>query len=260
MKYKLKFFCLILCFSSWNHISALTLADLFPTLDEQQIARLKQEGVLRSNDAMPEELPYLPRIEPFLSMQKKLSEKNPKSNLEAVYYVRNLPAAPVLKLQNSFLKVSTLTGLEFYSRSEKAVKTLIYELYAIDEKTSEKIPDLSISKPTPEISFPIFQDDETFGKVHYQMTMRYHAGPVLSVHIENIQPLKKGIFTMAKERESELYMSIIPVGNDLVIYALSSIRQAPPSFVKKNADESLFNRMDAYKNWTVSRFKAARAG
>ncbi len=260
MKYKLKFFGFILCFLSWNPLSALTLADLFPSLDEKQISLLKQEGVLRSSDFKVEELPYLPHLEPFLSIQKELITKKAKTNLEAVYYVRNLPLASILKLQNSFLKVSTLTGLEFYSRSEKTVKTLIYELYAIDEKTSEKIPDLSISKPTTQISFPIFQDDETFGKVHYQMTMNYHPGPVLSVHIENIQPLKKGIFTMAQEGESELFMSIIPVGNDLIIYALSSIRQSPPSFVKKNANESLFHRMDAYKNWTISRCKAALAG
>lgn len=260
MKHFLRFFFFIpSLFFAGDFLSALTLADRLSQLSPQQITQLKQEGFLRSSSDKAEDLFYLPKTEPFLSIQKDLASKQNKTNLEAVYYIPNMPMPSALRLQNSLLKITTLAGLQYYSRSEKIVKTLIYELYPVDEKTLQKTADPSVSKITSKISFRVFQDDETFGKAHYQITMTYYPSAIFSVHIKNIQPLKKGIFTMAKEGESELFMNIIPVDNDLLIYALSSTRQAPPAFVKKNADESLFNRMDAYKNWIITRYKAASA-
>lgn len=236
---------------------SFSLSGLFPQLSQTELDTLVSEGSLRESVSAPQDLNYLPNVPLFLSFQDYLTGIPTKSNLDVIYYIPNVGQVPTLKLLNSLLQISTLSGLEFFSRSEKKVKTLIYDVFVIDKPSTsmEKHPDPVLQKVSPETNLFIQQDDETFGKAIYQVTVSYSPENSIGLRIVNLEPLKKGLITMAKEGEFNFFMGLFPVGNDLVIYGITTNKNTPPAFVKKQADASLYNRLDAFKSWIVQRYK-----
>jgi hypothetical protein len=230
------------------------LKQVIPTLNDDTALMVTSDLGLKVMSNQTGQLQYFPGAPALQPLKQKLLGMSTKSNVESVYYIEVEGKVDTLALYNNLLKVSSLKGLQFYSRSEKKVKTLINNCWVIDGANSiQNLPDLQVNRISEPTDFFMYQDEETFGKNNYQVQTFVDIKTGWQVlAIANTTPLKKGIITMAQPDEMQLYLCVLPMKSGFLFYGLTATKEAPPSFVRKNAEESLQNRLAAFKEWVTT--------
>jgi hypothetical protein len=189
-------------------------------------------------------------------LRESIGESRSKTFVEALYYIPTLTDASQLALVNSLLKISTLSGLQYYSRSEKITKTLIYSVSIIGEPGSKDfLPDLTVTQVPEQITFLFNQDDETFGAADYEALLQTdRRSGEISIAITNLDPLKQSVIKVADVRGMHTYLLAIPCDEGVLLYGLITNAKAAPSIIRNRMNESLLNRLDALKLWFVERY------
>ncbi|MGL4524914.1 MAG: DUF6675 family protein [Spirochaetia bacterium] len=228
---------------------------LFPQMTDAQKAVLLQDGSIKENPEKPTALSLLPSTTLAQSILPELITANTKTNAFSLYYIPSSHKPLPANFLNIAMDVSSLSGLLYFSRSEKKEKVLIYSV-SITE--NEKIKNTLIPKLGAISSFVITQNDETFGIAQYSVKIQSNKTGEILFQITNLDPLKQGLITVAKPGAFNFFLGLIPTNTGVLIYGLSSNLGAPPAFVKKKADESLFNRIDAFKNWIFKAYNQAK--
>lgn len=234
----------------------MSLMELGYTSDN--VAKLLNGDRLSATAGATQELYFMPKSLLINSIRQSLISKAPTTLVEAAYYIPKIKANSISSLYNSLLDVKTLEGLEFYSRSEKKVKVLVYSAFTVDAVGSKTPMAVNkISNIPAEYSFIINQDDETFGNAYYNVLINNDRKTnEIAMRITNVSSLKQKGIKMAGVGDMQTCIISIPLKNGLLVYNLATNKKSPPSFVKDKMNQSLLNRLDAYKNWIVARYKA----
>lgn len=244
------FLCLSIGLIAHNIFSIVPLTSL--DLSEEIINSLITEGKVTSTGNNLDAISLLPSALLNNDLLEQLTTIKAKSIIESLFLLPDLTGARQLKLYQALMDVYSLEGLEFYSRSEKKLKTLIFEAYLVDSFTSKQ--PVEPPKPNTIESFwrgTLVQDDETFGPKHYDIIIRANNDEILMT-TQNLEKLTQGIITTAKPHEMLVAIYLIQTNQGLLIYQLMANAQGIPKMVQKKAYTSLFNRHEAYKNWIAS--------
>jgi len=149
--------------------------------------------------------------------------------------------------------ISTLTGIQYYSSSRKAMRVFYEYSSIIDGPTTKKsVPDPVFNQTPGTLTFFTRQKDLTFGDNIY----RYYntsTQDVLFSSVENITTLNFGIIPVISKGNLHLVMSAIDCGDSILIYAVSIAKVAAVSGLSDKISNSFSNRAQALLDWFSDR-------
>ena len=247
------FFALILGLLPVAEGFALQLEDLLP---DAQVKQLLQSGAIDRERFDTANLSMIPRYE---SLQKILNADrqsvDPNITVEALRLYRkrssqgNWTASERTELYNGIVAISTLKGLEYFSKSRNAMH-LLYETSTVIDGPASKNPrpDPVFSQPPATLSVYVRQKDLTFGDNIYQFT--YYAGESSFIVVQdNITGLTYGPVTVINKNKLRSVVAVFDCGPYLLVYAASMAKASMIPGMKQRAGESIFNRANALLLW-----------
>jgi len=156
-------------------------------------------------------------------------------------------------LFNQLLAISTLTGIQYYSESRKAMR-IFYE-------SSTVIDDPAKKKPQPDPTFAVCPDslalyarqkDLTFGDNIYRF--EYHTdADIILFSQENLSSMNLGIIPAISKNKFRTVMAVIDAGDSLLIYAAAMAKTASVPGMGDRIGSSFTNRVKAILKWFVGR-------
>jgi len=156
-------------------------------------------------------------------------------------------------LFNQLVALSSLTGIQYYSESRKAMR-IFYE-------SSRVIDDPAKKKPQPDPTFAVCPDslalyarqkDLTFGDNIYRF--EFHAGAdIIFFSQENLSSMNLGIIPAIGKNKFRTVMAVIDAGDSLLIYAAAMAKTASVPGMGDRIGSSFTNRVKAILKWFVGR-------
>jgi hypothetical protein len=160
-------------------------------------------------------------------------------------------------LLNQLLALSTLTGIQYYSESRKAMR-IFYESSTVIEDPVKK-------KPLPDPSFAVCPDslvlyarqkDLTFGDNIYRF--EYHTGAdIIFFSQENLSSMNAGIIPAIGKNKFRTVMAVIDAGDSLLIYGAAMAKAVSIPGMGDRIGASFTNRVKAILKWFVDKAPAA---
>ncbi|MDR0427359.1 MAG: hypothetical protein LBH12_02020 [Dysgonamonadaceae bacterium] len=162
-----------------------------------------------------------------------------------------------LALLNETLALSTLKGIEYFSKTRGKMRPLYNESVVIDNPENRKIlKDTMLSSLPEEIRIYAKQKDTTFGENIYQYNY-YVKDDILTFVQRNLSPIRYGFISVADKNKLCSVVAIIDAGDYLLVYALSMADVTSISLFKKRMNESFSNRAKAIMKWFSNRADTA---
>ena len=154
-----------------------------------------------------------------------------------------------VNLYNGILALSTLKGLQYYSRSHGAMRTLYETSSVIDGPSGNMpLPDPVYSEPPAELTVFARQKDSSFGDNVYQYD--YHTAPGALIFIQkNLTSLTYGIIPAIRKNNLRSVFAVFDAGNYLLVYAVSMAKAASVPGMNSRVGDSFANRANAIFNW-----------
>jgi len=150
---------------------------------------------------------------------------------------------------NQLTALSTLTGIQYYSASRKAMR-VFYESSTVIDNPTEK-------KPLPDPAFAVLpnshilyarQRDLTFGDNIYRF--EYHAGAdIIFFSQENLSSMSAGIIPAIGKNKFRTVLAVIDTGDTLLIYAAAMAKTASVPGLGDRIGSSFTNRVKAILKW-----------
>ncbi len=241
---------MVLVFTSFTlSAQTQTLTSLGFSVDQQTALRTGEP--LQSTVKTVSEMALLPQGMLQQTLLTTVNTRGSKDVIESLTLIPTPRLISPLVLLNGLLDAPAMSGMKFYSRSEKATITLIYEAFVIAGASDRQRIDPPQLRTLPEtFEMFIWQDDETFGEKVYKITVATHpaSGEILLFNI-NVDKLTQGPITMAQPGDMRSLGWFIPTNEGLLVYQVVVNTQGVPGFVRKKAHESMFNRLNAYITW-----------
>jgi hypothetical protein len=150
---------------------------------------------------------------------------------------------------NQMTAISTLTGIQYYSSSRKAMRTFYEYSGIIDGPVTKKpLSDPVFTKPPAALTVFARQKDLTFGDNIYRYEYINTADVILFTQ-ENITALNYGIIPVIGKSNLRSVMAVVDGGEFILVYAASMAKAASvPGFSGKISD-SFSNRSKAIIRW-----------
>jgi hypothetical protein len=241
---------------------ALSLESLLP---EAQVRQLLQTGSLDRERFDTSELNMVPRYATLERRIETLRQSiDPNITVESMrLYKKPAGAASVWttaernNLYNGIVAVSTLKGIEYFSKRRNAMR-LLYETSSVINNPTEKTPldDPSYDTPPAETSLCVRQKDLTFGDNVYQFIYYADESSFIVVQ-ENITAMNYGPVPVVGRNNLKSVVAVLDCGPYLLVYAASMAKASMIPGMKQRAGESIFNRANALLLWFTG--KANRA-
>ena len=153
--------------------------------------------------------------------------------------------------------VSSMEGIEYYSNSEKKMKTLYSQSYTIDNlEDKNRIPD-NVDGSAENLSVYAFQEDGSFGDNYYQIDYRQRENEV-SMVIRLMEPLKYGLVTAVKANNLVFNIDVLDKGSYLVMYVGAKVKFPAISLLENKLNKSFGSRITALHNWFKSSYISAK--
>lgn len=153
--------------------------------------------------------------------------------------------------------VSSMEGIEYYSNSEKKMKTLYSQSYTVDNlKDKNRIAD-KVEGSADNLSIYAFQEDTSFGDNYYQIDYRQRENEV-SMVIRLVEPLKYGLITAVKANNLVFNIDVLDKGDYLVMYIGAKVRFPAISFLENKLNKSFGSRITALHDWFTSHYISAK--
>jgi len=156
-------------------------------------------------------------------------------------------------LFNQLLAISTLTGIQYYSESRKAMR-IFYESSTVIDDPARKNP---MPDPTFTVcpdSFALYarQKDLTFGDNIYRF--EYHTGAdIIFFSQENLSSMNLSIIRAIGKNKFRTVLAIIDAGDSLLIYTAAMAKTASVPGMGDRIGASFTNRVKAILKWFVGR-------
>lgn len=153
--------------------------------------------------------------------------------------------------------VSSMEGIEYYSNSEKKMKTLYSQSYTVDNlKEKNRIAD-KVEGSADNLSIYAFQEDGSFGDNYYQIDYHQRENEV-SMVIRLVEPLKYGLITAVKANNLVFNIDVLDKGDYLVMYIGAKVRFPAISLLENKLNKSFGSRITALHDWFESRYISAK--
>ena len=153
--------------------------------------------------------------------------------------------------------VSSMEGIEYYSNSEKKMKTLYFQSYTVDNlKDKNRIAD-KVEGSADNLSIYVFQEDGSFGDNYYRIDYRQRENEV-SMVIRLVEPLKYGLITAVKANNLVFNIDVLDKGNYLVMYIGAKVRFPAISLLENKLNKSFGSRITALHDWFESNYISAK--
>ena len=242
---------------------AFPLESLLP---ETQVKELVRSGSIDRERFDLASLGMIPRY----GVLEKLLEENrrsvdPNITVESLRLYKkpsgtqaeNWTAAERTALYNGIVAISTLKGLEYFSKSRNKMR-LLYESSAVVDSPEGKNsrPDPVYRSPPAELSLYVRQKDLTFGDNVYKFSY-YSNDSSFIVLQENLSALNYGLVSVVAKNKLKSVVAIFDCGPYLLIYTASLAKASMLPGMKQRAGESISNRANALLGWFTG--KADRA-
>ena len=232
---------------------ALPLESLLPDV---QVKQLLQSGAIDRERFDTTSFGMVPRFDAL----ERLIETNrrsidPNVTVESLRLYKkqssqgNWTASERTALYNGITAVSTLKGIEYFSKSRNAMR-LLYETSAVIDSPTGKNPrpDPVFSQPPATLNVYVRQKDLTFGDNIYEFS--YIAGESSFIVVQdNITGLSYGPVTVIGKNKLKSVVAIFDCGPYLLVYAASMAKASMVPGMKQRAGESIFNRANALLLW-----------
>lgn len=234
-------------------------------VSESTAAALVQDGFVRKTAYRENvtSLPLLPRLlladeadrywggdtAPFVSetlFLHKKSEEN-ESDKDGVSVISTI-----------LRSLSRLEGIEYYSNSRKAMRTLYRKSYVVESE------DNRIKREDPKdgsadgVSLVAIQEDLTFGEYAYQYTYR-QTDDTVAFYSKNIDSLYYGIFRIIRSGNLRIALVIHDLGDYLLVYNLTRADFLAVPGMEKKLNASFSSRADAVYAWFIDEYEKNRS-
>ncbi|MBQ8384989.1 MAG: hypothetical protein IKA80_03780 [Spirochaetaceae bacterium] len=141
-----------------------------------------------------------------------------------------------------------MEGIEYYSNSEKQMKTLYSQSYTIDNPDDgNRIPD-QLDGSADNLSVYAFQEDGSFGKNYYRIDYRQRENEV-SMVIRLEDSLKYGFITAVKPNNLVFNIDVLDKGEYLVMYIGAKVKFPAISMLENKLNKSFGSRITALHDW-----------
>jgi hypothetical protein len=156
-------------------------------------------------------------------------------------------------LFNQLLALSTLTGIQYYSESRKAMRVFYESSTVIDDPAGKKpLPDPSFAVCPDSLVLFARQKDLTFGDNIYRF--EYHTGAdIILFSQENLSSMNAGIIPAIGKNKFRSVMAVIDAGDTLLVYAVAMAKTASIPGMGDRIGASFTNRVKAILKWFVGR-------
>jgi len=156
-------------------------------------------------------------------------------------------------LFNQLAALSTLSGIQYYSESRKAMRTF-YEYSRVIDSPSAKnpLPDPVFAAPPAALTLYARQKDLTFGDNIYSFS--YHSGADALIFVqENLTAMNAGIIPAVGKNRFRTVMAVIDTGDELLIYAAAMAKTVSLPGMGERIGASFSNRVQAILKWFEGR-------
>jgi len=156
-------------------------------------------------------------------------------------------------LFNQILALSTLTGLEYYSTTRSAMRTL-YEFSTVidDPRTKKMTADPVFEQPPRQLSLYARQKDLSFGDNIYRYDYTVNDDAFFFLQ-ENITSLSYGIVPAVGKNKLRTVLAVIDCGDSLLIYAVSMAKAVSVPGISGKVGDSFRTRAEAVLGWFTGR-------
>jgi len=157
------------------------------------------------------------------------------------------------RLFNQLLAISTLTGIQYYSESRKAMRIFYESSTVIDDPSKKRpLPDPAFAVCPDSLTLYARQKDLTFGDNIYRF--EYHTGAdIIFFSQENISSMTLGIIQAIGRNRFRTVMAVIDAGDTLLIYTAAMAKTASVPGMGDRVGSSFTNRVKAILKWFVGR-------
>ena len=243
----------MLSFLQGTGIFALPLENLLP---ETQVKQLMQSGAIdreRFDASTPGMVPRFAVLEKLLETNRKAIEPNivveslrlyKKPSSQAVW-----TASERTELFNGIIALSTLKGIEYFSKSRNKMHLLYESSVIIDGPVNKNPrPDPVFGIPHAELSVYVRKKDLTFGDNVYEAT--YYSGESsFIVLLDNVTALSYGFVTVVGKNKFKTVVAIFDCGPYLLVYAASMAKAVSLPGMNERVGNSFANRAEAVLHW-----------
>ena len=156
-------------------------------------------------------------------------------------------------LYNQLLAISTLTGIQYYSASRGAMRTLFEYSRVIDgPETKNVLLDPVYSAPPAELAIFSRQKDLTFGDNIYRYNYAAAADGIFFIQ-ENVTALSYSLIPAIGKGNLRSIMAVFDCGDVLLIYIASMAKAASVPGMGERIGASFSNRSEAIFKWFITR-------
>jgi hypothetical protein len=156
-------------------------------------------------------------------------------------------------LFNQLVALSTLSGIQYYSESRRAMRTFYEFSRVIDNPTAKNpLPDPVFATPPATLTLYARQKDLTFGDNLYSFSYRTSADAIIFVQ-ENLTSMNAGIIPAVGKNKFRTVMAVIDTGDGLLVYAAAMAKTASLPGMADRIGASFTNRVQAVLGWFEGR-------
>lgn len=246
-----------------------SVRDALPSLSAEQIATLKDGGVLEASTSNGETVKqFAPKgstAEAKAIESEKLEKGFAVASVALIPYPEKWKGmdekARQLELFNTMRKVSTQSGITYIShRAGDKEKTLFKKSYYISDPEDKKsrIPDpVMDSVPSDLISY-VYQEDTSFGGNIYRH-LYTNTEDELFLDVTNFTTMKFAGFTCVKPHQLSMCMSAYQTEEGIVLFSMATIKDREPNvqvlFINVDLPSSFLKRVTSLRNWFKAQLK-----
>jgi hypothetical protein len=228
------------------------LEDLVPAY-AQKLLRGEVITETQLKSPQPILIPLFPGLKQFIN--KAITGLDPNLCVETLHLYKK-PVSQAhwsdnqrLQVCNQLFALSTLTGIEYYSASRKAMRTFYESSVVIDgPKNGKVVSDPVFTQPPIASSLYARQKDLTFGENIYRYDYQSEKEAFFFMQ-ENLTALNVGIITAVGKNKLRSAMAVIDCGDYLLVYAVSLAKASTVLGMGDRIGNSFGNRADAVCKW-----------
>ncbi|MFW5800959.1 MAG: DUF6675 family protein [Spirochaeta sp.] len=151
-------------------------------------------------------------------------------------------------VKEALLHISEMEGLPYPDSSGSAGDILFHDSYVVaSPENREPLPDPSLEDFTDELQLFVLQDDNDFGEVVMQVTIR--SDERYTIQVQNATRLRLGILPSVAPGNMLLYLDLLPEEDALHIYGVGALDVARLKLFRGLIRDHLETRADALVDW-----------
>lgn len=189
-------------------------------------------------------------------------KKEPVFVSESLFLIEKPTETSSLELDTDLISqimrsISSMEGIEYYSNSDKKMKTLYMQSYAVDNLEDKNRISDKLEGSADNLSIYAFQEDGSFGDNYYQIDYRQQENEV-SMVIRLMEPLKYGLITAVKANNLVFNIDVLDKGDYLIMYIGAKVKFPAISFLENKLNKSFGSRITALYDWFKSSYISAK--